>query len=105
MRNLLANLPDSTCAEAFETLVETATLRVERIVSTGQCLPPDFWYDQPEHEWVLLLAGAARLTIVGQGEIDLRPGDSLNIPAHARHRVEWTEPTQATIWLAVFYKD
>lgn len=34
----------------------------------------------------------------------LRPGDHLDIPPHCHHRVEWTEPGVATVWLAVFYR-
>ncbi len=35
----------------------------------------------------------------------MKPGDFVNIPAHKKHRVEWTTPDELTIWLAVFYKD
>jgi cupin 2 domain-containing protein len=48
------------------------------------------------------LAGAARLQLVGR-EIELRPGDYVNIPAHERHRVAWTTPDEPTVWLAIFY--
>ena len=37
--------------------------------------------------------------------ITLEAGDFLNIPAHCRNRVVWTDPDQETIWLAVFYTD
>ncbi|MEA3070082.1 MAG: cupin 2 protein, partial [Alphaproteobacteria bacterium] len=43
------------------TLVTKSGLRIERIVSLGQASPPGFWYDQAEGEWVVLLAGAAKL--------------------------------------------
>jgi cupin 2 domain-containing protein len=33
----------------------------------------------------------------------MEPGDWVHIAAHRRHRVEWTDPTQATIWLAVHH--
>ena len=78
--------------------------RIERIVSHGQVSPDGFWYDQDEAEFVLLLAGAARLRFA-DGEIAaLSPGDCLEIAAHRRHRVEWTDPDQPTVWLAVFYE-
>jgi cupin 2 domain-containing protein len=35
--------------------------------------------------------------------IEMQAGDFLNIPAHQRHRVEWTIPGQKTIWLAIHY--
>ena len=88
--NLLRDLPDARSSEITETLVAASTVRVERIVSLGQASPPGFWYDQPEAEWVLLLAGTARLRFAD--EVDARhlgPGDYLHIAAHRRHRVEF----------------
>jgi cupin 2 domain-containing protein len=73
-------------------------------VSHGQSSPADFWYDQAEHEWILVLKGKATLNIEGQSKIILGPGDTLHLPAHTRHRVEWTDPQYTTIWLAVFWK-
>ena len=35
--------------------------------------------------------------------IEMKPGDFMNIPAHEKHRVEWTTPDEPTIWLALFY--
>lgn len=91
--------------ESLETLLERPGIRIERIVSRGHASPADFWYDQDEHEWVFLLRGAARLRLEGPDEeIDLRPGDHLEIPAHRRHRVEWTDPAGETVWLAVFHR-
>ena len=34
-----------------------------------------------------------------------RRSQCVNIPAHRRHRVEWTDPHEPTIWLAVHYGD
>jgi cupin 2 domain-containing protein len=51
---------------------------------------------------VVLLSGGARLGFE-TGEIEVRPGDFVHIPAHQKHRVEWTTPAEPTIWLAVFY--
>ena len=59
--NLLRDLPDARGGEVTETLLAAPGMRIERIVSLGQASPPGFWYDQDEAEWVLLLAGAARL--------------------------------------------
>jgi len=67
-------------------------------------LAEGFWYDQNEHEWVVVLKGAARLQFEGDDELlEMRPGDYVNIPAHKRHRVEWTTPEEPTVWLAVHY--
>ena len=104
LRNLFAGLPTGKTEESFETLVETADLRIERIVSSGQASPPGFWYDQDTAEWIVLLKGAARIVLEGGEPIDMLPGDSIDIPAHQRHRVEWTDPDSPTIWLAIHYK-
>lgn len=93
-----ANLPE----ELLIPLLEAEGVRIEKIVSFGQASPDGFWYDQDQHEWVVLLTGMARLSLEGS-EVTLRPGESINIPAHQKHRVEWTAPGEPTIWLAVFY--
>ena len=102
--NLLRDLPDAGGGEVSETVLAAPGLRIERIVSHGQASPPGFWYDQPEVEWVLLLAGAARLRFADEPTAcSLMPGDQLYIATHRRHRVEWTDPAQPTVWLAVFF--
>ena len=106
LANLFADLPRSTeKTEQFQDLLQRPGLRIERIVSTGQCSPPDFWYDQPEGEWVLVLRGEARLRFADEAEARrLGPGDFVDIAPHRRHRVEWTTPDEATVWLVVFYR-
>jgi len=100
--NLLAGLPPPLAEEQIERLVDGPAVRIERIVSTGQASPPGFWYDQPEDEFVVLLSGAARLRFEADDlPLDLKPGDWVEIPAHARHRVEWTQADPPTVWLAV----
>ena len=99
--NLLANLPDASAEEVFETLAEWPGIRLERIVSNGQITPEGEWYDQEQDEWVMVLAGAARLLIEDEGEIALGPGDTVFLPAHKRHRVTWTDTDQPTVWLAL----
>lgn len=76
--------------------------RVERIASRGQADPPGCWYDQAGAEFVLLLAGAARLGFADGSERALAPGDWAVIPPHCRHRVAWTDPARETLWLAVY---
>ncbi len=102
--NLFADLPHDLPEELFETLISAKGLRIERIVSHGQASPAGFWYDQEDHEWVLLLKGAATLRFENPDAVfDLIPGMHVLIPAHTRHRVDWTDPSQMTIWLAVHY--
>lgn len=98
--NLLADLPAPAPEEEFATILARPGCRIERIVSHGQVTPPDRPYCQPHDEWVLLLAGAARVQIEGD-EATLGPGDHLLIPANARHRVTFTDRSCPTVWLAV----
>lgn len=104
VENLLADLPDARQTEQFTQLLQRPGLRIERIVSRGQCSPPDDWYDQNEHEWVLLLQGAAELMLADGSVIRLTAGDHVYLPAHEKHRVHWTDPQQDTVWLAVFHR-
>ncbi len=100
--NLLSALPRGGAVELVEVLAQGAGARIERIVSTGQVSPPGFWYDQPEDEFVVVLAGSAVLRFEdGDRRFDLRPGDWIEIPAHVRHRVEFTQADPPTVWLAV----
>ena len=101
MKNLFDNLPYHSATEQFTELLSREGVRIERIVSTGQITPADTPYDQPHDEWVLLLVGAARLWIDGEGERDLRPGHHVLIAAHRHHRVTWTATDKPTVWLAV----
>ena len=103
-RNIFADLALSRAAEQFTDLLAAAGLRLERIVSLGQATPPDEWLDQERAEWVILLRGAARLLFEGESAArELGPGDYVTIPAHCRHRVEWTATDEPTIWLALHY--
>ena len=88
--------------ESFATLLDHPSgARVERIASRGQADPPDRWYDQDTDEFVLLLAGAARLVFPDGTERALAPGDWALLPARCRHRVAWTDPAGETLWLAL----
>jgi cupin 2 domain-containing protein len=102
--NLFADLHTNLPDELLTTLLKAANIRIERIVSHGHFSPEGFWYDQDEHEWVIVLKGAATLRFEDCSQ-NMKPGDFVNIPAHKKHRVEWTTPVEPTIWLAVFYKD
>jgi cupin 2 domain-containing protein len=100
--NIFADIPKPLPAELFETLLQTQSVRIERIVSKGHVTPEDAWYDQNWDEWVLLIQGAAALLFEDNAEtLELRGGDYVFIPAHRRHRVVWTDPRRETIWLAV----
>ena len=103
--NLLRDLPDARAGEVSETILAAPGLRIERIASFGQASPPGFCYDQSEAEFVLVLAGAARLRFADEAEDRaLGPGGWVHIAAHRRHRVAWTDPEHPTVWLAVFHR-
>jgi cupin 2 domain-containing protein len=103
--NLFSGLATRSLEELFNTLLEVPGLRIERIVSHGHASPEGFWYDQAQHEWVLLLSGAARIRFADESQaIEMKPGDFVNIPAHQRHRVDWTTPDEPSVWLAVHYE-
>jgi cupin 2 domain-containing protein len=104
MANVLTDIPADLPAELFETLVRSDSVHIERIVSRGHRSPEEGWYDQDLNEWVLLLQGAARLVFEGGDSFEMAPGDWLEIRAHRKHRVDWTDPQADTIWLAVHYR-
>jgi cupin 2 domain-containing protein len=104
MKNFFSDIPKNLEDELVETILRTPGFYVERIVSRGHCSPAGFWYDQDGDEWVMLLKGSAGLRFEDREEvIVLAPGDHLHIDRGRRHRVEWTDPEQETIWLAVHY--
>jgi cupin 2 domain-containing protein len=102
MPNIMADIPENLPEELTTVLQECHGVRIERIVSRGHGSPEGFWYDQPEHEWLLVLQGAARLEFEDR-VVEMSPGDYITIPAHQKHRVGWTTPDEPTIWLAVHY--
>ncbi len=106
MQNLLNDLPTDMPAELVDVLAENRQIRIERIVSHGHSSAEGFCYDQSENEWVVVLKGEAKVTFEGQDSpVHLKAGDHLLIPAHQKHRVEWTTADEPTVWLAVFYKE
>ena len=104
MNNLFSNIPTDLESELVETLLDASNVRIERIISHGQASPNGYWYDQQQHEWVIVLKGAARIRFDGDDDvIEMRAGNFVNIPARRKHRVEWTTPNEPTIWLAIHY--
>lgn len=101
--DLFADVPAGPLAEElFTPLLRRPGMRIERIVSTGHVSPADAPYCQDHDEWVLLIAGGARLWMEGEAdEIVLGPGQYLLIPAGRRHRVLWTPEDRMTVWLAI----
>ena len=104
VENIFDDLPRNLPKELVQILVHAADIQIERIISHGHASPADFWYDQPRHEWVIVLKGAATLQFE-DGMVDMKPGDFINIPAFKKHRVDWTMPGEPTVWLGVRYAE
>lgn len=128
MKNIFSKLPTAKKAEVFETLLREGNVKIERITTLGQKTPDGAWLKEKTAEWVILLRGKARLSFADSSTfrkpsldfardkkglpcgqcgktILMKPGDYVFIPAGAKHRVEWTTPSQATVWLAVHIKN
>lgn len=106
IKNLFHRLPVTAVNEVFENLLETDSVRIERITSEGHVTAPGVWLDQDWDEWVLLLTGSADLLFFGEsGARTLTAGDYIYIPAHRKHRVERTDRHRKTIWLAVHIRN
>jgi cupin 2 domain-containing protein len=102
--NLFGAIPARLPDELVEALVRAGGVRLERIVSLGHTTPPGQWLSQDQDEWVALLRGAATLIFEGASTpVTMRPGDHLVIRGGQRHRVEWTDPADVTVWLALHY--
>ena len=102
-KNIFADLPVKVENEQFQELLRDKNIRIERIVSQGHVSPTTGWYDQENNEWVLILEGAGTILFDDGQKVTLPKGDYLHIPAHAKHKVSWTDPDKQTIWLAVHY--
>lgn len=100
---LVEDLPEAAEEEDVRVIWQSPHMRVERIVSYGHASDDDFWYDQTEDEWVMVLLGRAVLEIEGEAQPrSLEPGDAINLPARTKHRVVSTASDTATVWLAIF---
>jgi len=101
--NIFASIPQRLDQELVEILVENKDVCIERIVSKGHTSPASGWYDQAKNEWVIVLKGEAIISFEDESEIRLSAGSYVDIAAHKKHRVSWTDPDVETIWLAVHY--
>ena len=103
--NIFDGIPAELHEEQFDQLITSDKVKIERILSKGHTTPATDWYDQEQNEWLLILKGEAVLAFDGESPVTLKKGDYLNIPAHKKHRVDWTLPDSETIWLTVHYQD
>ena len=101
--NIFDKIPSELTDEVFEQIGGNDKILIERIISKAQVTPEGQWYDQDRSEWVMVLKGEAKLQFE-QGElIHLQAGEYVDIPAHCKHRVNWTSTETETLWLAVHY--
>lgn len=103
MVNFFAGLPEDLAEEVFERLAGNDAVTIERIISKGHTTPENNWYDQSRNEWVMVVQGEAVLAFEEGESLRLKVGDYVDIPAHKKHRVAWTDPNRETLWLAVHY--
>ena len=103
MNNIFNAIPKNIDAEVFEQLIKSDDVTIERIISKGHTSPDTGWNDQNKNEWVMVLQGEAILSFKDESSTRLKAGDFINIAAHKKHKVEWTDPEKETIWLAVHY--
>ena len=97
--NIFTNIPKRMAKENVDLLLRRRGISIKRIISHGQVTD---WLKQDTDEWVILLAGKARILFEGRKrEVELRDGDYLFIPAGCRHRVTWTDPKRDSVWVAV----
>ncbi len=100
--NIFDNITVDKNNEQFFDIIKKDNIRIEKIVSNGQKSEKDFWYDQEENEFVMILEGSAIIEFKDK-EVELKKGDYLTIESHRKHRVKYTHKSKPTIWLAVFY--
>ncbi len=103
LENIFDSIPDNLDEEVFDLLLQNNQIKIERIISKGQSSPKSGWYNQDKNEWVIVLKGEAVISFENNKEVNLKVGSYLDIPAHIKHKVKWTDPETETIWLAVFY--
>ena len=104
IKNIFSDIQKHVPDEILENILQTDQFKIERIISRGHSTADGKWYDQDKNEWVMVLKGSAGLLFEGNDKaVIMKTGDYINIPAHRKHRVEWTEPEEETIWLAIHY--
>ena len=102
IKNIFDNINVDKNNEEFIKILRDKNIRIERIVSNGQISDENFWYNQDENEFVLLLDGEAILEFENR-EITLKKGDFIDIKSRTKNRIKYTYLDEPTIRLAIFY--
>lgn len=103
VNNLFAPRPPEETEEQFVSILRRPGFKLEYIVSHGRASERDFWYDQDDAEWILLVRGHAALEFENHKLIELTAGDFFQIPAHAKHRVNYC--SDDALWLTLHFQD
>ncbi|MFQ5543441.1 MAG: cupin domain-containing protein [Nitrospiria bacterium] len=103
INNIFDSIPEHLDEEICEVIIQSDHVKIERIISKGHQSPESGWYDQERNEWVIVLKGEAVISFEDGKEVNLNVGSYLNIRAHKKHKVRWTNPKTETIWLALYY--
>ena len=72
--NIFDEIPIDKSEEKFFEIFKNEKIKIEKIVSNGQKSPENFWYEQEESEYILLLEGFAILEF-DDYEVELKKGD------------------------------
>lgn len=111
VKNIFSELPSAQKDEVFDILLKQKNIKIERITSLGQATPKGKWLREKTDEWVIVLQGKAKLKFAENPALckpkglpyALNKGDYIFIPAGTPHRVEWSDPKQKTVWLAIHF--
>ena len=103
MKNIFEKIPSDLSSEVFESLIDSESIKIERIVSKGQSSPKEGWYDQVNNEWVIILKGHAVVLFDCGKDFHLAEGDFLNMKSHQKHKITLTYPVRETVSLAIHY--
>lgn len=104
MQNIF-KLQEKISKEIFEEIANGSSFRMERIISPHMPNGASKWYEQEEHELVILLQGVAKIEYENSDIITLKQGDYITIKPMNKHRVYYTSKEPLAIWLTIHYKN
>jgi cupin 2 domain-containing protein len=82
MKNIFDTVPENLPDEQFEQLLESGSVRIERIISKGHRSPKSGWYDQEQNEWVIVLRGEAILSFEDGSSVTLNEVETIWLAVH-----------------------
>ena len=100
VKNIFTPVSLAAAGEEFLTLFENPSVKIERIVSHSHSSPENYWYDQADDEWVVVLRGTAILEFADGELLTMNVGDSVTIGRHAgeqRARVERDQTARRSV--------